>query len=74
MIRRQRSLEMMFTNGLNHWTTFIASSEVQDPFHISDVILSPNNKSLIAYYSILGNESQVFVKTFIQNENDNFDV
>lgn len=65
LIRRKKSLELMFTNGLNHTTSFIAHSEVQDPFHISDVMLSANNKSLIAYYSIQGNESQVFVKTFI---------
>ena len=37
-------------------------------------MLSHNNKSLIVYYSIQGNESQVFAKVFNQNENDNFDV
>ena len=46
----------MFTNGINHWTTRIINSEVDLPFHISEIILNDDNNKIIVYYTVIGNE------------------
>lgn len=43
LIRKKCSLELMYTNGLTHWTDHVANSEVKLPFMISDVSLSKDN-------------------------------
>lgn len=57
LVRRKRSLEIMKTNGLNFTTTYITNSLVNAPIHISDSILSQNKKTIIAYYSVEGDDS-----------------
>lgn len=47
----------MLTNGLNYQTKFIQDSMVSYPFHISDLSMSTNKRTIIAYYSIEGNDS-----------------
>ena len=69
LVRRKRSLEIMRTNGLNFQTTYIANSQVNAPIHISDSILSLNKRTIIAYYSMEGDDSQVSVKCFELNAN-----
>jgi len=56
LVRRKRQLELMFTNGLNHWTVYIMESAVDEPFHISDIKLSDDNRTIIVYYSLSSNE------------------
>jgi len=60
----------MFTNGLKHWTTCINKSEVDEPFHISDITVSDNKSKIVAYYK--GNQQQFFFKTFRLSSNDVF--
>ena len=57
LVRRQRSLEIMFTNGLNHWVEEIPKTEVVYPFQISDVVLSPDNYRLIVFDSVKGEDT-----------------
>lgn len=73
LIRRRRSLEVMYTNGLSHWTEFIEKSDVKAPFIISDINLSSSCNKLIAFYSVMGNEAQVSIKTFMKNQYNSFD-
>ena len=54
----------MYTNGINHWTTRIPNSGVDLPFHISSITLSDDKRTIIAYYTVIGNGSQYFIKTF----------
>jgi len=46
----------MYTNGLNYWVTKIKESEVDPPFIVSDIRISRNNKTIIAYYSVAGTD------------------
>jgi hypothetical protein len=73
LVRRQRSLEIMFTNGLYYWSEMVPNSEIKHPFEIQDIILSKNFKHLLVYYSPVGFQSQVKIKTFVKNESENFD-
>lgn len=70
LVRRIRSLEVMFTNGLTHWVEPIPNSEVEYPFVISDVILGNDNKRLIVYNSVKGVDTQVQIKVFHQEGNN----
>ena len=56
LVRKKNSLELMYTNGLTHWTDHVANSEVKPPFSISDVSLSSNNATIIAYYQVYGTD------------------
>lgn len=71
LIRRLRSLEIMFTNGLTHQVEPVPNSEVKYPFVISDVILGQNNQKLIVYNSVAGYDTQVQIKVY-QKKNLNF--
>ena len=57
LVRRQRSLEVMFTNGLYQWSERVPGSECKHPFGVSDIILSQNSAHLLAYYSPQNNLS-----------------
>ena len=71
LIRRLRSLEIMFTNGLTHQVDPVPNSEVKYPFVISDVILGQDNQKLIVYNSVAGYDTQVQIKVY-QKKNLNF--
>jgi hypothetical protein len=40
LVRRQKSLEIMFTNGLYFWSEYVPDSDASHPLEISDIILS----------------------------------
>ena len=40
LVRRQRSLEILFTNGIYHWVNIVPGAESNAPFEITDIILS----------------------------------
>ena len=76
LVRRIRSLEVMFTNGLNHWCEFVQGSDIMAPFTISNVKLVSEGTVLIVNYSHLGlggGDSQSIVRTFQMNNRFNFD-
>ena len=60
----------MLTNGFDYFTETIEGSEIHKPYIINDIMLSQNNQSLIAYYSIIGNETQMFIRIFKYNQNN----
>lgn len=63
----------MFTNGIKHWVENIPGSEIKYPFIISDIILGSDNKTLISYDSLKGEETnQLSIKTFVQTDRFNF--
>lgn len=64
LVRRKRSLELMYTNGLYHSVEQINNTRVDAPQIISDITLSQNNQKLIVFFSIVGNNAQVQIKTF----------
>lgn len=74
LIRRQRSLEILFTNGLYFWVNPVPQSETNPPYEISDIILSRNKQTLLVYYSPYMVPSQVHLKTFKAAPGDNFEV
>lgn len=57
LIRRKRSLELMYTNGLCHWVTEIKGSKVESPYIISDISLSQDNRILIVFCQVKNMES-----------------
>ena len=64
LVRRKRSLEIMYTNGLYHWVEPINNTRVHPPFIISDITLSQNNQKLFVFFTMSGNSAQVQIKTF----------
>ena len=71
LVRKKRSLELMYTNGLNCYSMKIPNSDVQPPFNVSDITLSNNGKIILAYYSVSGND-QYLLKTFKQDPIDEY--
>ena len=56
MVRRKRHLEMMYTDGLRFWTEKVERSEANHPYSLYDIILSPDNNTLLAYCHTTGND------------------
>lgn len=50
LIRRQRSLEIMYTNGLFFWKKDIKDSEVSHPMQISNLLTTKNFDRIYVFY------------------------
>ena len=51
LVRRQRCLEVMYTNGLNFWKHLVDDSQVQQPSTIRNVMINKSNDKIIVFYS-----------------------
>ena len=54
----------MYTNGLIYWKELVANSEVKRPYIIQDIIMSQITKTVVAYCSIPGIDTECYIKVF----------
>lgn len=50
-------MEIMLTNGLNHWSSIVNMSQADPPYVISGMSLSTDNQNLIVYYQVKNMDS-----------------
>jgi len=69
------SLEIMFTNGISHWSEFVPNSDISLPLIIDSVKVSKNKSTiLVRYTSKSGSDLTAFVRTFKRISSGNFEI
>ena len=71
MMSRKHNLEVLYTDGVVYWIEKVKDSFVKRPYIIQDIIQNQVNKTVIAFCSIPGNDTDCFIKVFTYNRKHN---